>query len=432
MKGLGEAAASQPLTKQHGWNSRDVRLLASSQIGILGIVMGTFFYSSLMPALEADMSTSWSAADTRSLATLANTAAMLGLFAAGPLADYVRPSTLLGCNGVVVCSGMLLFAMTTRPYHAMAVVCMLTFMRGVMWPAANVLFVANLPSSKHDSAFLSSAFGSRIGDVIGPALISICLVALSFSWRGSVAVLLAAVMLCFAISIGVAPQHLKQPEAREAFTFEGLVQKTARLVTDVDGWLVFTSNLGTYAVWSLYDYVAVLTSDMYNLSPGQAAGANVYMSLGSAIGLGVAFFATATVGVSWGRAVHVLQSALSAAALGLLASRQLSLVITHTLLFLVGFGFVAIAYVPFMIYAARSRADERAFRTAVVDGMGQLCSVGFSYMYGTLRTEQGHLGVSKIFLFAAVSMGAATVTLAIYYKRLGLQEQREVCAPAGP
>jgi len=369
---------------------------------------------------------SWSTSDTTQLATFANAACMLGLFAAGPLADYLRPSMLLGCNALVVCAGLLLFSFVTSVYHAMAIVGALCFTRGVMWPSANVVFAINLPQLKHDTAFLSSAFGSRIGDVVGPLLVSVSLAMFGLSWRWSVLVILAAVVLSFAISATVVPQNLKEPEAADRFTLEGLAQKMARLVADVDGWLVFVSNLGTYGVWSLYDYAAVLAADTYHLSPGQAAGSNAYMSFGSAVGLAVAFFASGYLGIAGGRMVHVVQSALSAVALCFLASGALSLLSFHMLLFVVGFGFVSISYVPFMIYAARSRADERAFRISVIDGVGQLCGVSFTYMYGTLRAEQGQQGASTIFALAAASMSIATVALVAYYTRLHTQEQREM------
>lgn len=419
--------ASQPLAKDDpAWSSRDVRLLAGSQMGILGIVMGSFFYSSLMPALEGDVAMSWSASDTTHLVTLANAGCMLGLFAAGPLADYLRPSMLLGCNALVVCTGLFLFALVTNVYHAIAIVCALTFARGVMWPSANVVFATNLPEAKHDTAFLSAAFGSRLGDVLGPLLVAVSMAIFGLSWRWSVLVVLLAVLLSFGISAGVVPQNLKEPEATDRFTLEGLAQKMLRLVADLDGWLVFVSNLGTYGVWSLYDYAAVLAADTYHLSPGQAAGANAYMSFGSAVGLAVAFFASNILGTDGGRMVHVVQSASSAVALSFLASGGFALLSFHMLLFLVGFGFVAISYVPFMIYAARSRADERALRISVIDGVGQLCGVGFTYMYGTLRAEQGQRGASSIFAIAAASMSVATVTLATYYARLHTQEHREL------
>jgi len=412
---------SQPLSGEEGWSSRDVRLLVTSQMLILGIVMGTWAYSALMPAFEADPSLAWSSTDTTHMATFANAACMLGLFVAGPMADHFRPSLLLGCNALMVCGGVLLLALFTSAYQAIAIVCAMGFTRGVMWPAAGVLFAANLPSQKQDGAIVASAFGSRLGDVVGPVLVAVSLAMFGLPWRSSLLVIFAVVVLTFAVSVGAAP-HLKEPESREHISMQGLLEKTARLVADFDGWLAFISNLGTHAVWALYDYAAVLFADIYHLSPGEAAGANVYMSLGSAVGLAVAFFAASSFGAGGGRTVHVAQSALSVVALLLLSLRHTSVISGHLLLFVVGFGFVAIAYVPCMIYAARSREDERAFRNAVIDGVCSVFGVLFSYMYGTLRTQQGHGGVSKIFAIAAASMGVATVTLAVFYKRLHLQE----------
>lgn len=436
MAAFGEADASrplgvqQPLEKGAGWSARDARLLVSIQTGILGIVMGTFFYSTLVPALEGDLSLSWSPTDTTHLVTFASATCTLGLFIAGPLADYIRPSKLLGANALVVFVGVVLFAMTTGKYQVMMIICALTFMRAVMWPAANVLLAVNLPSQKHDAAFIFTAFGSRMGDVIGPVLVWVSLTYLGFTWRGTSLLILIVISLFFMMSLSALPQDLKEPEAREQVSLQGLVRKMVRLVTDVDGWLVFTSNLGTYGVWAVYDYAAVLAADTYQLPPGQAAGMAAYISVGSAVGLVVAFWAVNIVGTTGGRAVHVLQSAMSAVALVFLSFSGVPLFTARVLLFVVGFGFVAIAYVPFMIYAARSRADERAFRTAVVDGASQMCSVGFTYIYGTLRAEQGLQGVSAIYLIAATCMAVATGALAIYYRRLHGQEAQEQAGKA--
>merc|ERR1719343_560951 len=318
----------------------------------------------------------------------------------------------------------------TTSLQAIMIICVLTFARGVMWPAANVLFVANLPPAKHDSAFISSAFGSRLGDVIGPLLVVFSLSVLALSWRLSVFVVLVAVMFSFATAYLALPQQLKEPEVREHFSFEGLVQKMARIVTDVDGWLVFVSNFGPYGVWALYDYAPVLQADTYHLTPGQASGSNAFMSLGSAVGLAVAFYVSNILGTTGGRIVHVLQSTTTVVALCLLAAVPVSLEVSRVLLFLVGFGFVAMSYVPFMIYAARSRSDERAFRTAMIDGVSQMFSISFSYVYGTLRAEQGERGVSMIFMIAAAFMAVATVTMTLYYRRLHRQEAQLEQAPA--
>lgn len=294
-----------------------------------------------------------------------------------------------------------------------------------MWPAANVLFVANLPLAKHDTAFITSAFGSRIGDMSAPLLILVSLTTFGLSWRGSILVILVSIVTAFVISIGTKPQQLKEPDARDSFSWEGMRQKAARLAVDFDGWLALISNLGTHAVWGIYDYAAVLSADTYHLTPGEAAGAQVYLSLGSAVGLAVAFVSSSYGGTAFGRGVHVIQSAISVVALCSLSAAHVSLLSAHMLFFMVGFGFVAIAYVPFMVYAARSRSDERAFRCAMLDGICQLCTIGFSYMYGTLRAEQGQQGVSKIFAIAAGWMAIATLALALFYTRVHQQEHQE-------
>jgi len=201
-------------------------------------------------------------------------------------------------------------------------------------------------------------------------------------------------------------------------------QKFLRLVTDVDGWLVFVANCGTYAVWSLYDYASVLMADMYGLTPGQAAESGAFISLGSAIGLIVAFFATSILGTAGGRRVHVFQSALATLSLSLLSWLDMPLLAAYAFLCLTGFGFVAIAYVPFLVYAARSRPDERAFRTAMVDGTSQLCGIGFSYMFGTIRGTGA--GVSGIFSFSALCMGIATFSLSHFYRRVQVREAEEL------
>lgn len=407
------------------WSYRELRILLASHVGIMGIVMGTFCYTALMPSLEADESLGWSPRDTAHLATLANAGSTVGLFAAGPMADHFRPSLLLSCNALVLVIGLIALSMAGGKTQVTGFICLLTIARGVMWPGSNVILSANLVSAKHDVSILSAALGSRIGDVISPMIIGVSLQVFLLSWRWSLLMVDIAVLFLCLLTLGIKPPDMREPDTQPHMTLGSGVDKFVRLVTDLDGWLVFVGSLGTYGVWALYDYAAVLLADIYALSPGEAANSAAFISAGSAVGLTLAFFASSQLGSTGGRTVHVLQSMMAVAALTILSQVQVSLTWARTLLFVVGFGFAAVTYVPYLVYAGRSRADERAFRAAVVDGTAQFISIGYTYVYGMLRASQGAQAAPTIFLIASVLMAVATLNLIVFYRRLHFREEAE-------
>merc|ERR1740121_115543 len=103
-----------------------------------------------------------------------------------------------------------------------------------MWPAANVLLISNLPLPKHDSAFLASALGSRLGDVVGPLILATSRQLFGLSWRAAVLVILTGVAMAFASSVAASPPELRMPELQEEASLAGLGRKMTRLVCDVD------------------------------------------------------------------------------------------------------------------------------------------------------------------------------------------------------
>jgi len=263
--------------------------------------------------------------------------------------------------------------------------------------------------------------------VCAPVLVAVSLQLMGYSWRSSIYIILVFCALAFSFSYVIVPPNLKEAEVKDGLSLTGFSAKFLRLVSDVDGWLVFICNLGTYSVWSLYDFVGVLSTDLYGITPGEAAQSNIYMSFGSALGLAVAFCASSLLGPSAGRCVHVLQCATAVLALGYLSFPGIEKqhATFEFMLGVVGFGFVAAAYVPYLIYSARSRKDERGFRAAFVDGACQATAVVFSWTYGGLRVSLKAAAAPQIFRIATVAMMLSTVTTGAYYLRIYRQDQAQ-------
>lgn len=400
--------------------ARDFYVTLACIFCVCGVIIGTYWYSLFFAAWESDKLLGWGPMDTMRLSTSSTVAQFTGAFVVGPLGDIFAPRKLLMLEAATCGAGLLFLVAVPTKIVIFVVVCSIGIMKGILWPATNALMSANLAQSKFDVAFMAAALGSRIGETLSATVVGVSLQVYGLSWQGTVLVLLGCIMVLLVCSALCKPSDLKDMEEASLASRASLAdlgRKWYRLVTCFEGWLVITINLGSYALWALYDYVGVALVDLHHVSPGEAAAGNGWISLGSALGLIFGVTVSGSLGVLLGRTIHILQSLSAMGALAALCFMEVSLRTTYFLLMVMGFGFVVAAYLPCLLYGGTSDASERAFRVSGIDGLCSFVAIGFTLLYGTLRA-QGTSGVRAIFGFASLCSLLATVSTGVFYWRM--------------
>lgn len=410
-----QTGEGQPLIRASTWTLPDARLLASCFAVTVGIVMGTYYPVSLLARLEADHRLGWEPWDSAAALTIGASMEALGLLLGG-FADKYSCTAILGSNAAVVMAGMLLFSESASVRLVIANVAIVTFFKGLMWPSLGALIAANMESSKLDVSFLLLAIASRLGDAVG-ALTLGELARQNFSWRESVLALLAVVSVFFLIA------HLLIQQVRVASKANsGIVLDSGKFVSFVrcpDSWLATLQYASTNLVWSLTAYITLILHDVYGATPGEATGLAVFGHLGMVTGLATACFLSYLFSIWTGRAMHLVQIAVSCGALAMLAKpHTLTLHLAVVCYFFTGFGSAAGCYLPHLLFSANSSAQERAFRVGLVECIGSVvCTIG-TWQFGALRAKLGTMAaVPEIHSIAAAAAVVTFVSTAAMYSR---------------
>lgn len=406
----------EPLIRTSKWTLRDGRLLASCFAVTAGIVMGTYYPISLLARLEADRRLGWEPWDSAAALTAASGMETLGLLLGGPLADEYSCTAILGLNAAVVMAGMLAFSESASIGSIIANVLVVCFVKGLMWPSLGALIAANMESSKLDVSFLLMAIASRLGDLLG-ALILGELALHSFSWQESVLALLSVVSVFFLIAHSL-NQHVDS--AGKSNSGIGLdLDKFVSFVRCPDSWLATLQYASTNLVWSLITYTTVILHDVYGATPAEATELSMFVHFGMATGLATACLLSYFLSMWMGRAVHLVQIVVSCGALAMLAKpKVLTLRLAVLGYFLTGFGSAAGCYVPHLLFSANSPAQERAFRVALTEFIGNVvCTIGVR-QFGALRAHLGTIvAVPEIHSTVAAAAIVTFVSTAAMYSR---------------
>lgn len=408
----------------HGAPFFDVRLRKvqiASAMFIFSIIAGLDCNAVLYPSFEKDATLAWSDGTTSLANTLFATMEVAGLLSAGPLADHIRPTTLIAIECMLVGMAMLCVCLSRGSHVILVSMAIPAFGRGVVWPSLGAIISANLPHALQDEVFLTTALGSRLGDVASNLLIGFLMQRMGWDWHRSMSgqmIMVASIMLC---AFAMCPRDLQAPQDKN-LSMAGQWKKAKELVTSLDGWLAFLTLAGTYFAWALYSYLPVILVDTYNLDPGSAASAASSFPIGCVMGLVIGAISTNQLGIRQGRYLHVIQSCVGVCAAMMLTVFDVSLTQALMLLGLMGFGFVVSTYVPYMIYAANSHASERAFRLAILDGFAAVVFVLITALYGRLRTNSpsgadGQVG-HVLYGITAFGLTLATLSMVGLYSRL--------------
>jgi len=325
----------------------------------------------------------------------------------------------LAVEGSLILIAMLAVSFSNSHVFIIASVSTITFAKGLMYPSITALLARKLHPEDHDMAFIATTQAGRVADVMSAMIISVTIQNFGLTWPEAVKALLVIVFIIYGLALSSMPLSVIMADVRPAQAPPNtlsLYQKLTRYLSDKVCWYALMANLGTYAVWALYDYIGVLFSDKYGLQPGPAAKETVYISIGSIVGMSVAFVASWKLGTERGRTVHLLQTTLSVLALGLLSIDGLSIGVANSLLFLVGFGFVVAAYLPILLLGASASEEERAFRTAITDGLSTIIALGFTIVYGGLRE---HDQVNVVYIIATCAMLMSSVSFWLFYRNIG-------------
>mmetsp|Transcript_99992 Transcript_99992/g.214213 ORF Transcript_99992/g.214213 Transcript_99992/m.214213 type:complete len:442 (-) Transcript_99992:51-1376(-) len=409
------------------WTSTDIRFLIAGAIGTCGLVVGTYYWSALLAALEADTSLRWSVWDTVRIATATTLAESVGLLVAGPVADHLPGGCLLCFEAVVVCISMVVVSLSSGPLLATSIITAVCFFKGLMWPTIGSVLAANLHKAKQDVAFLVTAMGSRFADVVGALLLGLLMQGFGCSWRQAVLILTICIIGLFISAYLVKPlRQLVEPQDFNAYSLSGQLLKGQRLLLSLDGWLALLVLAGTYSVWAFYGYITVLLAELYHISPGQAAGYSACFPAGSGLGLVTACLASCLLGVRFGRVAHLIQVTMGVCAMALLAiNPDMALPKALCLHATVGFGFVVPCYLPYFIFAASSNRNERAFRLGVLDGLSCFLGVLMNYFYGRIRAAGTVQAAPKLMAMSMCGLLMSLVAMSIMYWRADARDTAE-------
>lgn len=401
-----------------------MRLVGSGVLCTIAVVSGTYYWMPLLAAFEADPALQWTPHDSTYVSTLGATAEMVGLFVAGPLADFCPARFILAVQANVVCMGILAVSVAKTPAMIMWTIGTVCFVKGVFWPTLGSLISANVSPSKSDAAFIIVAMASRLGDTSSALIMGWLLTNYHFSWRKAMLALVVMIMICTTVSFAVSPAEIKAPADRASPSFVGQYEKLKNLAVSLDGWLALCILIGTYVVWAFAGYLSPIYRDVYYVSSGTAAGYSSVFTATAFLGLAVAFLASQSLGTRRGRACQLLQCAVGVIAVFALAVSfargQVGLTTTLSLVGCLGFGFVVPCYLPYLIYAASSPVGERAFRLATLDGLS--CSIGvvLTYFFGNLRAQAASTQevLPTMCSISAAGLSLSCIAMAILYRRL--------------
>jgi len=403
------------------WKEKTKIMVFSNFMTCSSLVAGTYYYTALLPAFESDDKLDWTEATSTHMNIAAQAAETLGLFLAGPLADYFLASTLLSFHAAIASVVMICVALCSRPPIILAITCMVMFTKGMMWPSVGNVIAANIPPNQQDTSFLVACLASRSGDTLYAIFFGILMGSYNWQWRHAVTALVAVLIPIYVILFGyVFPKDLLQPHGGEP-SVGGWCLKWKRMLSDPDGWLAFFTLAGTYGCWALAPYVSVLFVDVYHVTPGEAAGGTAFMTMGMVAGLLWGSLVASIGGVTVGRTMNVIQGVAGILALQTLATWD-DATFNQALYLqgLVGFGFVVPAYLPYLAYSAASPPAERAFRLASLDGAGSILCIILMSVYGQIRQkETGRDAARKLYSYTAVGLSVGVISMAILYSRLG-------------
>lgn len=378
-------------------------------LAVFGFVAGTYYWFSLLPAFENDVYLNWNPRVTMLVATSAFVAENIGYLLLGPLADSMSPTLLLGFQALFMIVATVYEIMCRQAWQLSLTITLVCFVKGLLWPAICALISLNIAPSRQDVAFLISALGSRLAETTTKLFLGRVMSApLGLGWRSTVAVLLLLIILAMAFAVLLCPPiHVdaikREPDERVDTECMG---KWRRLVSSPEAWLQWFILVSSGMIWSLNSYVGLLLYDVNGTSIATASSATSAIPAGMAIGLIVGMAASAGLGSTASRSVHVLQIVAGAAALAGLAIYPTSqLRFVFGLLFLAGFGAVVPAYLPSLRYAASSPPGERAFRLSALWATNAFIGAGVTFYFGSLRTQDMEASVVATCMYGSTAMG---------------------------
>eukprot|EP00931_Biecheleriopsis_adriatica_P059052 TRINITY_DN35272_c0_g1_i1.p1 TRINITY_DN35272_c0_g1~~TRINITY_DN35272_c0_g1_i1.p1 ORF type:complete len:431 (+),score=69.57 TRINITY_DN35272_c0_g1_i1:116-1408(+) len=391
---------------------------------IPSIISGSYYYSDLFPAWEADRGLGWLPHNTTMISSVVALAEALGTLVGGTAGDHLPARPFMAMiGGAMVLSTMLISSLVIRPPAMIAIIAIGIFIKGMLWPFVGSWVAEVLSRRETDSTFLLMALASRLGGVFHSALLGTAMVALRLSWRH------AAQCLCVAICIGlfavsILMNRLEAKPARDSNpSLGGLWRKLKRLCTSKESWLTFLILVGSYSVWALLAYMSVILRDVLKIPVGAAAGKVAIFNAGAALGLVVNSLIAAyfkDVARSFQKGVVLLGAGVLAVLAHDLYSLSHSVVLA--LFGLVGFCFVVASYLPILAYGAMARAEERAFRIGVLDGAASLTQVLIIYTYGHRRVTHPDDYASWIMACSSGGLATAGVAMHFLYKSLDAVE----------
>lgn len=293
-----------------------------------------------------------------------------------------------------------------------------------MWPTVGALISTNLPKTKHDTCFLLTALGSRVGDACNAMILGLSMTRFNFQWRNALIVLLVFILIEFTVAICLLQSVDRLVQAKdEAPSVGGQLYKWRRLCTSFNGWLAWFTLLGCYCVWALIGYVSVILQDVFALDPGVAAASMICIPIGSVLGLLFGASMSSVMSLNAARTVHVVISFAGVLILVILATTPASYAVTLLLLGSVGFCFVVPAYLPYLVYAASCSSEDRAFCLGTLDGTSSAFGALFLYVFGSIRSNSTGIGyVSKLYAITAAALFIASVSMMTLYYRLSSAE----------
>lgn len=391
----------------------------------LSIVGGLESKAVLLPAFERDVSLGWTAETSALANTLFSLLVTVGLVLAGPLADHYQPSSLLAMECALVAIGVACMCVSAKPWMILVCMGVPSLAKGVVWPALGAMASANLPKRLQDEVFSTTALGCRLGAAVVSLFLGSCMESMGWGWRhsaGALLVLLIAAMWC---GLAITPCSLVVHRDTE-FSFDRQAAKAKGLMTSLDGWLALLTLAGSYPVFALASYLPLVLCDTYNLDPGTAARASSVFSMGCIMGLLTSTIASSALGAGSGRLCHVFQGVVGVSAAALLSLIPVSFHCALGLTGLMGFGFVPSAYLPSLIFVAKSPPTERAFRFAMLDATGSCVLVGTTALFGVIRTNKlGLQALHSLFGITACALSVAILSMVALYWRLPVSDREE-------